>query len=68
MPKARLRLNLSRIALARLKPGARKYLAYDSEVRWLAVEVQPTGHRFFKFIYNSKWKTIGPAEIGVVPA
>src|SRR5215472_8313487 len=65
MSKAERRLNLTDFVIARLEPRARKYLVYDVDVRWLAVETQPTGHKFLKYIRCNKWRTIGPAEIGV---
>jgi integrase len=68
MARVKRRLNLTNIAISRLEPGTHKYLVYDSDVRWLAVEVQPTGNRFFKFIRCGRWRTVGPAEIGVARA
>jgi integrase len=50
----------------RLRPKARPYLIWDSLERGLALQVQPSGYRSFKFIYSfrgrSRWVTLGPAD------
>jgi hypothetical protein len=50
MAKTVNRKSISPYVLLTLKPSERKYLLWDDKVRGLAVEVQPTGYRSWKFI------------------
>lgn len=40
-----------------LKPQSKPYLIWDVEQDGLAVQIQPTGHKSFKVIYNLKGRT-----------
>jgi integrase len=57
----------------KLKPQSSAYLVWDTMQRGLALQVQPTGYRAFKFIYNfrnrTRWFHIGAADgIGLADA
>jgi integrase len=57
----------------KLKPQSRAYLVWDSLQRGLALQVQPTGYRAYKCIYNfrnrTRWYHIGAADaIGLADA
>jgi integrase len=53
-----------------LKPREKKYLTHDKKIGGLAVEVQPTGRKTWKFIYANRgrprWFTIGRAGEGAI--
>jgi integrase len=71
-PRANKR-KLNALDAVRLKPQARAYLVWDTIQRGLALQVQPTGHRSYKFIFNrngrTRWVTIGAADaIGLADA
>jgi integrase len=57
---------LSPLDGVKLKPQGRAFLVWDTLQRGLALQVQPTGYRAFKFIYQhsrrSRWYHIGPAD------
>jgi integrase len=57
---------LTPLDATRLRPKARPYMIWDTLQRGLALQVQPSGHRAYKFIYShrgrSRWVTIGPAD------
>src|SRR5580692_8516224 len=57
---------LTPLDATRLRPKARSYLGWDSLERGLALQIQPSGFRSYKFIYSSRgrsrWITIGPAD------
>jgi hypothetical protein len=50
-----------------LKPGTRPYLVWDEKTAGLAIQVQPSGHLSWKFIYSRRgrprWYNIGKADI-----
>src|SRR5262245_2687400 len=66
MSRTQNRKSISELVLRSLKPKPQKYLTWDSKVRGLVIEVQPTGRRTWKFIYGyrgrSRWFTIGDAD------
>jgi integrase len=55
-----------------LQPQAKPFLDWDSKQDKLAVRVQPSGHKSFKFIYSRhgrpRWFSIGDSNIGIVKA
>jgi integrase len=55
-----------------LQPQAKPYLDWDTKQDKLAVRVQPSGHKSFKFIYSRhgrpRWFSIGDSNIGIVKA
>ncbi len=55
-----------------LQPRAAPFLDWDTKQDKLAVRVQPSGHKSFKFIYSRhgrpRWFSIGDDKIGVVKA
>jgi hypothetical protein len=57
---------LTSLTVTRLRPDASSYLVWDSYQRGLALQVQPSGYRAFKFIYRHRkrprWYTIGAAD------
>ncbi len=57
---------LTPLDATRLRPKARPFLVWDSLERGLALQIQPSGFRSYKFIYSfrgkSRWVTIGPAD------
>ena len=63
MPNKR---KLTSLTVTRLRPAASSYLVWDSYQRGLALQVQPSGYRAFKFIYRHRkrprWYTIGAAD------
>jgi integrase len=58
---------LTSLDTTRLRPKARAFLIWDKQERGLALQVQPTGYRAYKFVYHyrgrSRWVTIGPADV-----
>lgn len=58
--------------IRKLKPQARPFAIWDLKQPGLAVLVQPSGHRAFKFVYSIKgrprWYHIGTAAIPVADA
>jgi integrase len=50
----------------KLRPKAKSFLVWDALERGLALQVQPSGYRAYKFIYRyrgrSRWATIGRAD------
>lgn len=67
------RRKLNALLLRKLKPGARPYLIYDTEVRRLVVQVQPTGHAAYKCLYpfhgRPRWLHIANVrDIGLAEA
>jgi integrase len=70
MPKTANRKSINERLLHSLKAKPRKYLVWDERLRGLAVEVQPTGRKAWKFVYSlrgrGRWYTIGPVDgIGI---
>jgi hypothetical protein len=70
MPKTANRKSMTERLLRGLKAKPRKYLVWDERVRGLAVEVQPSSRKAWKFIYShggrGRWYTIGPVDgIGI---
>ena len=64
---------LTEIFIRRLAPTARAFLVWDTLQRGLALQVQPTGHKAWKYIYrynkHSRWYHIGNAgAIGLADA
>jgi integrase len=57
---------LSPLDGTRLRPKAKTFLVWDTLERGLALQVQPTGHKSFKFIYHykgrSRWVHLGSAD------
>ena len=59
---------LTPLDATRLRPKAKTFLIWDSLERGLALQVQPSGYRAYKFIYRhrvsgkSRWFHIGPAD------
>jgi hypothetical protein len=59
---------LTPLDATRLRPRPRAFLVWDSLERGLALQVQPSGYRAYKFIYRhrasskSRWFHIGPAD------
>jgi len=53
--------------IAHLKPRDRPYLVWDTKTPGLAVQVQPSGHRAWKYIYSRngkpRWYTIGRVDM-----
>jgi integrase len=71
-PRANKR-KLNALDGVKLKPQSRAFLVWDTLQRGLALQVQPTGHRSYKFIFNrngrTRWVTIGAADaIGLADA
>jgi hypothetical protein len=66
MVRTTYRMHLSVSAVRKLELKAKKYLRWDDAVMGLAVEVQPKGHKAWKFIYSirgrTRWLTIGGAN------
>jgi integrase len=54
---------------SRLRPKSRAFLIWDTQERGLALQVQPSGHKSYKFIFHhrasgkSKWITIGNVDV-----
>src|SRR5258708_37656182 len=50
----------------RLRPRPRAFLIWDTQERGRALQIRPSGHGSYKFIYSydskSRWITIGPAD------
>jgi Arm DNA-binding domain len=72
-PRAINKRKLNSLDGVKLKPQASTYLVWDTFQRGLALQVQPSGYRAFKFIYNyrnrTRWFTIGAANgIGLADA
>jgi integrase len=64
---------LSVLGVAKVPPLARAFLVWDADQKGLALQVQPSGHRSYKFIYRhrnrSRWFHIGDAKaIGLADA
>ena len=64
---------LSVLFVEKVRPQARAFLVWDSDQKGLALQVQPTGYRAFKFIYRfrdrPRWFHIGAADaIGLADA
>ena len=64
---------LTALNVFKFKPEDDAYLVWDTLQRWFAVQIQPTGHRTYKCIYNfrnrTRWYTIGPTDgIGLADA
>ena len=57
---------LTPLDATRLRPRSQTYLVWDTQERGLALQVQPSGHRSYKFIYHyrgrSRWITLGAAD------
>jgi integrase len=64
--RAIFKRKLTPLDCTRLRPRLRSFLVWDSQERGLALQVQPSGHRSFKFIYShrgrSRWITIGNTD------
>jgi hypothetical protein len=64
--RALFKRKLTPLDATRLRPRSRSFLVWDSISRGLCLQIQPTGHRSYKFIYSfrgrSRWVTIGPAD------
>ena len=60
------RRQLSATVVRNLQPRAKRYLVWDDGARGLAVEVQPSGHKSWKFIYShrshARFYTIGRVD------
>jgi len=72
-PRAHRKRKLSDVFVAGVKPAARKFLVWDAKQPLLALSVQPSGAKAWKFIYRSggrpRWLTIGnAAAIGLADA
>lgn len=64
---------LTELFLRKLQPQRARYLVHDLHQRGLAVQVEPTGHKAWKYIYSVKgrphWLTFGRADaIGLAEA
>jgi integrase len=66
------KLKFTDSAISKLKPEPRAYPVWDTRLPGLAVLVQPTGHKAFKYVYpfqnRSRWCHIGNAVIPVADA
>jgi hypothetical protein len=67
------KVKLNDLTLKNLKPrDARAYLVWDTETRGLVVQVQPSGHLSFKYIYSRRgrprWYSIGRIDMGLAEA
>jgi Arm DNA-binding domain/Phage integrase central domain len=71
-PAASRKLKFTDSVISKLKPQPRPYAVWDVRQSGLAVLVQPSGHRAFKFVYSFKsrprWYHIGNAVIPVADA
>jgi integrase len=64
--RAIFKRKLTPLDATRLRPRSKVFMIWDTQERGLALQVQPSGHRSYKFIYSfkrkSRWLTIGPAD------
>ena len=71
-PAAPRKLKFTDSLIRKLKPQLRPFAAWDTRQPGLAVLVQPSGHRAFKFVYSfrsrPRWYHIGNAVIPVADA
>jgi integrase len=64
----KLKRKLSQLLVTRLRPRSRAFLVWDSLERGLALQIQPSAFRSYKFIYlhrasgKSRWINIGAAD------
>jgi integrase len=65
-PRPPNKRKLTALDAARLRPKPKTYQVWDTQERGLCLQVQPSGYRSFKFVYQykrkSRWFTIGAAD------